>query len=59
MMIVGFLVIKNWGQKKKEVKREKEVVLPRGYMLFLLNPARTAMAAASPMRSSFRLGWRI
>lgn len=53
------LAFKYWGQKKKEVKREKEVVLSRGYMLFLLTPARTVMAAASPMRSYFRLGWRI
>lgn len=27
-------------------------------MLFLLTPARTVMAAACPMRSSLRLGWR-
>lgn len=59
MMVAGSLVFKYWGQKKKEVKREKEVVLSRGYMLFLLTPARTVMAAASPMRSYFRLGWRI
>lgn len=58
-MTVGSLVSKYCGQTKKEVKTEKELVFSRAYMLFLLTPARTVMAASRPMRSSFRLGWRI
>lgn len=58
-MIVGSLVFKYCGQTKKEVEMERELVFSRGYMLFLLTPARTVMAASRPMRSSFRLGWRI
>lgn len=44
------------GTKKE---RGSEAVCSRGYILFLLTPARMEMAAASPVRSSFRLGWRI
>lgn len=46
-------------ETERRKQREKDVVLSRGYMLFLLAPARMVMAAVSPMRSSFRLGWRI
>lgn len=54
MMIVGSIML-----EQREQWRLEEVVLSRGYMLFLLTPARTVMAAACPMRSSLRLGWRI
>lgn len=54
MMIVGSLIL-----EKREQWRMEKVVLSRGYMLFRLTPARTVMAAACPMRSSLRLGWRI
>lgn len=54
MMIVGSLML-----EQREQWRLEEVVLSRGYMLFLLTPTRTVMAAACPMRSSLRLGWRI
>lgn len=61
MLLADSLPFQVGGEKGKERKRKKkrEVVLSRGYMLFLLTPARMVMAAARPMRSSFRLGWRI
>lgn len=43
----------DWGMNKKEGGGP----FLKGSILFLLTPARMAMAAASPMRSSFRLGW--
>jgi len=40
-------------------KKERKTDFSRGHILFLLTPVRMVMAAAGPMRSSFRLGWRI
>lgn len=45
-------------EKSDISKKERKKVSPRGHILFLLTPVKMVMAAAGPMRSSFRLGRR-